>query len=212
MAKLKKGILGPISGKLGPVTGGTWKGIPYLRESTDPAKLKDRSAAQIANQEKFKFGNEWLVPFHPYISVGYMPLATVRTAISAAFSANYNSVISGTWPDLVFNYSKLLISKGNLPVLQNLEVALIADDRLEFTWQNIPHKHASYNDQLIVVAYSHELGVADGVIGSALRRDQQYTFKFTDILKGRALEIYVGLISMNRKKAADSVYLGRIEP
>lgn len=212
MAKLNKGILGPISGKLGPVTGGTWKGIPYLRESTDPAKLKDRSAAQIANQEKFKFGNEWLIPFHPYISVGYMPLATVRTAISAAFSANYNSVISGTWPDLVFNYSKLLISKGNLPALTNPEVALIADDQLEFTWQNIPNKYASYNDQLIVVVYSHELGVADGFIGSALRRDQQYTFKFTDILKGKALEIYVGLIAMNRKKAANSIYLGRIEP
>lgn|GEM_PF-2344017 len=54
MAKLKKGILGPISGKLGPVTGGTWKGIPYLRISPDPARTKDRSRAQLANQEKFK--------------------------------------------------------------------------------------------------------------------------------------------------------------
>jgi hypothetical protein len=30
MAKLKKGIFGPISGKLGPVVGGTWNGIPSL--------------------------------------------------------------------------------------------------------------------------------------------------------------------------------------
>lgn len=212
MAKLKKGILGPISGKLGPVTGGTWKGIPYLRENTDPAKLKDRSPAQIANQERFKFANEWLVPFHPFISVGYMPLATVRTAISAAFSANYNAVISGTWPDLVFNYNNLLISKGDLYGLTNPEVALVAADQLEFNWQNLPHKHALYNDQLIVVAYSHELGMADGSIGAAMRRDGHHIFKFNPVLMGKALEIYVGLISMNRKKAADSVYLGRIEP
>lgn len=212
MAKLKKGILGPISGKLGPVTGGTWKGIPYLRENTDPSKLKNRSAAQIANQEKFKFANEWMIPLHPFISVGYMPLATVRTAISAAFSANYNSVISGTWPNLVFDYSKLMISKGNLPGLLNPQVTLVANDQLEFKWQSLPHKYSLYNDQLIVVVYSHELGVADGFVGMAMRRDEQHTFKFLDILKGKALEIYVGLISMNRKKAANSIYLGRIEP
>jgi len=212
MAKLKKGIFGPISGKLGPVTGGTWNGIPYLRRSVDPAKMKGRSPAQLANQEKFKFGNEWMVPLHPFISVGYMPLATVRTAISAAFSHNYRAVITGTWPNLVFDYSKLSISKGNLPGLTNLQVVLTSGDELLFNWQNVNHKQALYNDQLIVVVYSHELGMADGLIGSALRRDEQCTFKFDENLKGKALEIYLGLISMNRKKASDSVYLGRIAP
>jgi|GEM_PF-2541347 len=28
MAKLKQGIFGPVSGKIGPVVGGSWKGIP----------------------------------------------------------------------------------------------------------------------------------------------------------------------------------------
>lgn len=139
-------------------------------------------------------------------------MATKRTAVSAAFSVNYKGVISGNWPELQFDYSKLSVSKGNLPGLSNVEVTLVADNELLFDWQNTPHKHALYNDQLIVVVYSHELGMADGFIGSALRRDEHCTFKFNDSLKGMALEIYVGLISMNRKKAANSIYLGRTEP
>ena len=46
MAKLKQGIFGPISGKLGNLVGSTWLGIPYLKKTTDPLlgglKVKDQ--------------------------------------------------------------------------------------------------------------------------------------------------------------------------
>lgn len=37
MAKLRQGILGGISGKVGSVVGGDWKGIPYIRTMVIPA-------------------------------------------------------------------------------------------------------------------------------------------------------------------------------
>lgn len=43
MAKLKFGILGPISGKIGQVVGSSWMGIPYLREA--PPKKKNHQTA-----------------------------------------------------------------------------------------------------------------------------------------------------------------------
>ncbi|MBB5439649.1 hypothetical protein HDC92_003345 [Pedobacter sp. AK017] len=38
MAKLKKAIFGPLSGKLGAIVGATWMGIPYIRQAlhSDP--------------------------------------------------------------------------------------------------------------------------------------------------------------------------------
>ena len=51
MAKLKFGILGPISGKIGTVVGSSWMDIPYLSEA--PPKKKNpapRTVAQIANE------------------------------------------------------------------------------------------------------------------------------------------------------------------
>jgi hypothetical protein len=42
MAKIKKGILGPLSGKLGPVIGGMWKTIAYIRIA--PSKKAKKQA------------------------------------------------------------------------------------------------------------------------------------------------------------------------
>jgi hypothetical protein len=51
MAKLKHGIFGPFSGKLGPVVGATWMGIPYVRQTPQkPETPLPRSEGQIANE------------------------------------------------------------------------------------------------------------------------------------------------------------------
>ena len=52
MAKMKKGILGAISGKIGPVIGGIWKGIPYLRQV--PKKKKQENKEPCSNRKQAK--------------------------------------------------------------------------------------------------------------------------------------------------------------
>jgi hypothetical protein len=213
MAKIKHGILGPLSGKLGPVIGGVWKGIPYLKMVPDePKEKKPRSAAQVANEQKFKFGNEWMIPFHPFMEVGFENQAVHRTAISAAFSANYNTIINGTWPDLSVDYSKLVISEGDLPRLLEPLVTLSSPGVVELKWKQSASLGATFDDQIMLVVYSSELGDADGCIGRAIRRDLKCSFEFNPKFIGKPLEIYVGVVSFNRKKIADSEYLGRIEP
>lgn len=87
MARLKHGVFGPVSGKLGSVVGGSWKGIPYLR-SVPKKKKKPAppSAAQIGNEQKMKFTNKALVPFQAYINIGFQHYAIEKTALSAAYS------------------------------------------------------------------------------------------------------------------------------
>ena len=89
MAKIKKGILGAVSGKIGPVIGGTWKGIPFIRPVPRTIK-KSNTPAQIESRQKPRFMNELLVPFHPHVSIGFMHHADQKTEISAAFSENYH--------------------------------------------------------------------------------------------------------------------------
>jgi len=211
MAKMKKGILGPISGKLGPVVGGVWKGIPYLREAPKKRKSAQRSQAQIENQQKMKFVNDVLVPFHPYITIGFQNLAKEKTAISAAFSANYHTAITGVYPNLGVNYSQLVLSAGNLPGLNSPQALLSAPDTLQLNWIPNQGNKSTYNDQLMLVLYAPELAIADGFIGVALRRDLQCSFKFDPRLVGTPLEVYVSITSFDRKKIADSIYLGRMD-
>lgn len=213
MAKMKRGILGPISGKLGPVVGGVWKGIAYLRGAPKKKrKSVPRSKAQIENEQKMKFVNEVLVPFHPFINIGFENMAIRKTAISAAFSTNYHTAITGVYPNLGVDYSQLILSKGRLPGLDSPLAFLSDPDTLQLSWLASESEKALYNDQLMLVVYAPGLGIADGFIGAALRRDLHYSFRLTPRLVGEPLEVYVSLTSFNRKKIANSIYLGRIEP
>lgn len=213
MAKLKHGIFGPLSGKLGPLVGATWMGIPYVREKAKKKENPDPpSPAQIANQEKLKFVNILLMPFHPYVTVGFQNLAIQKTAISAAFSVNFHRAITGVYPNLGVDYSKMMISKGDLPGLVNPQITLVEDNKLKIEWEDNHHFSVAYDDQLIVVIYSPDLHLADGFIGGVKRADMTVTFTFNELLIGQLLEAYIGLISLNRKKIADSVYMGRITP
>lgn len=213
MAKLTKGIFGPISGKLGPVVGASWKGIAYLREAPKVKKKKrSRTPAQIANEMKFKFVHQWLVPFYPYVTVGFSTQAKDKTELNAAFSANYHRAISGQYPNLTVDYSKVVISAGKLPPLNGPEISLTGADTLEISWQQNISSDASFDDQLMLVLYNPDTKKADGFIGGVKRAALRHSFTMESELVGRELEVYLSIISVDRKKISDSIYMGRIVP
>ncbi|TKC62501.1 hypothetical protein FBD94_09820 [Pedobacter hiemivivus] len=213
MAKLKYGIFGPISGKIGPIVGATWMGVPYIRKAPEIKAIPDpRSTKQIANEQKMKFTNILLAPFHHYMSIGFQNLAIRKTAISAAYSVNFHQAITGVHPDLGVDYSKMVMSVGVLPGIMDPVITLIAPDTIELTWQKNTNPKASHDDQLMLVLYCPELKIADGFSGGKQRALMHCRFQFNPHLKGKILEVYLGVTSFNRKKIANSIYLGRIEP
>ena len=208
MAKIKKGILGPLSGKLGPVIGGMWKTIAYLKTVSKGPKPK-RTLGQLATQEKMKFINHFLVPFHAYISVGMKNEAESQTEISAAFQANYHESILGTHPSLSIEYSKFIFSKGTLPMVTNMQAALV-DDTIQFTWESTSQPKAKYDDQLIIILYSRELKRTCGFIGGVNRSAKECAFKLNSAFMGRPIDVYASMTSLDRKRIANNVYLGRL--
>lgn len=207
MAKIKKGILGPLSGKLGPVIGGMWKTIAYIRIAPSRKAKSKRTAGQIATQEKMKFINNFLVPFHAYITVGMKNEAASQTEISAAFSANYHEAIRGTSPAFSVDYSKFIFSKGILPMVSNMAVTL-SNDSLQITWESQNEKIATYNDQLMLVIYASELNETDGFIGGVNRSAKKCTFQLNKAFKGKSIEVYMSMTSLDRKRIANNVHLG----
>jgi len=213
MARLSSGILGPIHGKLGSVVGAKWKQTAYLR--TMPVDRKDSKRAtvkQIACREKFKFVQEWLVPFYPYVTVGFRNYAKDKTEINSAFSKNYHLATMGVYPDLSIDYTKVILSRGHLPRLYAVQHQLVAPDMLSLTWQQNRNDDSSYDDQVMLVVYSRELKMVDGFIGGRSRTELKCDFRLNPKLVGRSLDVYVSVISLNGKKVADSEYLGRLAP
>lgn len=213
MAKQKHGIFGPVSGKLGPLSAGVWNGIPYYKLLPDPeAEKKPRSAAQLANEQRMVFMNNALVPFHAFINIGFQHMAVRKTALSAAYSRNYHQALMGEYPNFEIDYSKFMISTGVLPGLKNLTVSLAEPQKIALHWEGNTNPRARFNDQVMLVVYSPERHTVQGMAGGAIRRDLKFHMVLDNDLVGKVLEVYVSVTSFDRKKIADSVYLGRIEP
>lgn len=213
MARLSSGILGPIHGKLGSVVGAVWKKTAYVRTlAAENKEGRKASAKQIACREKFKFVQEWLVPFYPYVTVGFRNYAKDKTEINAAFSKNYREATLGVYPNLSIDYTKVVFSRGLLPRLYAVQHQLVAPDLLSLTWQQNHNDDSCYDDQLVLIVYNRELKLVDGFIGGCSRADLKCDFKLNPRLIGRPLDVYVSVISLNGKKVADSEYLGRLAP
>lgn len=215
MARLPKGILGPVSGKIGPVVGATCHGVAYVRSAPKKKKKKKKKAkspAQLANEVKFKFVNRWMVPFHPYILIGFQNLPVEKPAISTAFALNYQQAVVGSFPDFAIDFSKVVLSIGDLPGLDQPAIVLTAPGVLELTWQKSNSLQASFDDQVMLVLYSASLHVVDGFAGGVKRASGSCSYSFAEEMIGKTLEVFISVTSMDRKKIADSVYLGRITP
>lgn len=214
MARLPKGIFGPFSGKIGPVIGATWNGIPYIRAKAKKKKKKKvvKSLLKIANEAKFKFGNDWMVPFHPYIIVGFGNSPKGKPPISMAFSINYRDAVIGTYPDFEIDYSKVVLSIGDLPGLTRPAMVFTKPEMLELSWEQDSDPLTSFDDLVTLVLYSRDLALSDGFIGGVKRASGKCSYEFDTRLVGKELDVYVSVSSLDRKKMANSVYLGRVAP
>jgi hypothetical protein len=212
MAKIKEGILGALSGKLGPVVGAKWKGIPYLRTLPQKSKKGKCSQGQIATQEKMRFINKFLVPFHPYITIGMKNEAAAQTEVSAAFKANYHHAVTGIHPDLGVDYSKFIFSTGTLPMVDEMTVRLISSNVIEANWLNVGSGIQKYNDQMMLVYYCSELHKAGGIVGGVDRAAKRCTVELKAAFVGKPIEVFASITSFDRKLIANNIYLGRLDP
>jgi len=170
------------------------------------------SEAQVRSRAKFKFIGEWMVPFHPYFSVGLVFAGKYQAPIANAVQLNYHQAFSGESPNISVNYQNLIISKGPMAMVENPEVYWSGPDCLTLTWSPNEIRGTAYNDQLILVLYSPELHRTDGFIGNAIRINARCNFSPEPVMRGKLLHVYLSVVSLNRRRVADSKYLGILEP
>jgi hypothetical protein len=114
MGRIKKGILGGFSGKVGTVVGANWKSISYMRSL--PQKVKNpRTLPQLKQRSKFTLVVNLLRPMLPLLRVGWKQYAHGRqSAFNAATSYTLANAIIGEYPDYKIDPKKVMISRGTL--------------------------------------------------------------------------------------------------
>jgi hypothetical protein len=208
MARIAKGILGPVNGTVGTVIGSSWKGINYIKSQPGGRKAS-QSVAQIDHQLKFSVTMRFCQAFTALWPLTFKKYANEMSEFNAAFSYNYQNALTGLTPDYEIDYQKALISRGELPNAVAPSAAVTGTE-VFFTWtNNAGTGEAQATDNAVLVAYCKELGQAVFTTGSATRITGSGTLNVA-AFTGQAIETWIAFLSADGTLSSGSLFTGEL--
>jgi uncharacterized protein DUF6266 len=132
------------------------------------------------------------------------------SANNAAKSYQLLNALTGAYPDLTIDYSKVKLCKGDLPPAEQVEV-VVEDKGFRFTWEVAP-KMDFYNkrSQVMLLVFSPDLNKSFYTMSGARRLAGTDWLELPDYFSGLELETYISFTGDDRKRISDSVYAGRV--
>ena len=207
MAKIPLGINGPIVGTVGTVVGSSWKGEPHIKAKYKKRK-KDVTQKELGNRSKFGEGQRWLQPVTGFLRTGFRGYTKRIEGFSAAKSYLSKNAWEGTGADMRISPALMKVSVGKLPLSNDLAVEKTGEG-LRFTWSTEEVPGGSRFDQVMMLAYDIEHGIALYITTGQLRSSGSDTLPIPTI-QGVTYHIYMAFNGFDRTTQSDSVYMGTI--
>lgn len=210
MGRIKKGILGGFSGKVGAVVGASWRGIDYMRGLPKKSD-KPPTIAQLAQQNKMALLRGFLIGLGDIIEPCFQNIEKY-SPMNEALSYNLLNSITGTYPNQRIDFKQLLFSKGELMGAWIPKVASIESNAVDFTWENGNFTPmCAADDQVTLVVYDPIKKKICKLTNAAVRADRRARILVPSNFKGHKLHCYISFYSETRKLAAVNAYLGQVE-
>ncbi|MEX2344759.1 MAG: DUF6266 family protein [Balneolaceae bacterium] len=208
MAKLNSGILGGISGTVGNVVGGRWRGIDYIRSK--PASVKNpNTEAQQEQRMRFRLTMSLLKKIRPYVSAGFQNGNRQQTAMNAAMSVNVREAIGGTFPNLEIDPSKLVVSVGDLAGSAQAELDVSVAETATVTWLNEAGTgNASDDDAVMALLYNKEKDDVIYKLHGASREDETLSITIPSSWSGDTVAGYITFRSETDRNVSNGIFLG----
>ncbi len=208
MGKISQGILGGLSGKVGNVIGGSWKGIDYIR--IKPSSVANpRTEGQVNQRNKFSATLEFLQPNIEFVRIGYKAFATKKTEFNAAMSYVLNNAVGGVAPDFTVDYSNALLSRGILSGVLNPMVNYENPGVVSFSWgDNSAEGNAGATDKAMVLVYNPDKKESAYILDGATRTAGMQAVNLPGTYSGDTIEMFMAFVSADGKQVSNSVYLG----
>jgi len=208
MGKIAQGILGGLSGKVGNIIGGSWKGIDYIR--IKPSSVANpRTEGQVNQRNKFTVTLEFIQAVKPFIKEGYKKLAVKKTEFNAGMSYVLNNAITGTSPNFIVDYPNALVSRGGLSRPLNPTTDLSTAGEVTFGWSdNSDEGRAKPTDKAMLLVYNPSKKESISILEGADRSVGSETVVIPNTYAGDTVELFMAFISANGRKLSNSVYLG----
>ena len=210
MGKIKQGILGGFSGKVGTVIGSFWKGKAFMRgltQSFHDAKTQE----QLEQRAKFSLMAKFVSAIQGAAKIGFKDSENGTTAQNEAFAYNIQNAVTGSYPSYAVDYPNVAMSMGALPNVENPTATDDGSGHVEFTWNNnAGDSGAVANDEVFVVVYNHDKQKAISILAAAKRADQTYTFTTPTAWSSDTAHVYIAVKSDKDTTTSKSEYLGSV--
>jgi hypothetical protein len=207
MGTIEKGFMGGFKGKLGTAVGATWKGLNVIRSRPPRKRTGEPSDSQLEAQAIFALLSNFLRPLADLFDRTYKKSAVGMSGVNKAFSENKRA-FTGTFPDLTIDYPKVVLGRGSLQNLQAPAATSAVTGRLQFTWTDNSGKNKALSSDLVfVAAYSPDLDEWEFHQDAAPRNAGSFVLD-VPAFAGKPVQTYMGVMSADKKKIADSQYTG----
>jgi hypothetical protein len=208
MGKIAQGILGGLSGKVGNIIGGSWKGIDYIR--IKPSSVANpRTEGQVNQRNKFSATLEYLQPNKAFLKIGYKSFATKKTEFNAAMSYVLNNAIDGIAPNFTVDYSLALLSRGSLSTAFNPTTDLTTAGQVSFDWDdNSAEGNANATDKAMLLVYNPSKKESISILDGADRTVGSQVVTIPNTYAGDTVELFIAFVSADGTQVSNSVYLG----
>jgi len=208
MARLINGINGPFIGKIGSVIGSSRNGNPYIK-GPHKKRTKKVSQKELANRHKFSMAQAWLGPIVDFVRHGFKSNGLTTRSFITAKSYFLNHAMEGTSPDWTINPALVKVATGELALPEDIKVEHTSDNLLRFSWNRAAVRSTHPEDQVMLLAYDTNRGVAFSTVTGQFRKIGE-DFLQIEKAKGLTYHIYLAFSAADRSTQSDSVYLGEI--
>jgi len=210
MGKIKQGILGGFSGKVGTVVGSSWKGIAVMRGIALHV-ANPKSDKQLVVREDMIVLQKFLCSMTSFIRIGWKNFAIKMSQMNAAFSYNHANALQGTYPNIAIDYPNALVSRGQLPGVLNGTAASTVAATIAFTWlDNSDEAGASDTDKTLICIFSPAKNQAVTAIGLATRLSNSQAVTVPSSFSGDLVHCYIAYETEDGTVQSNSSYAGAV--
>lgn len=206
MGTIQKGILGGVSGKVGPVVGCRWKSKFYLRAQAARTS-NPRTPEQQTQRGKFATAFAFLQGVKPFIRIGYRECAQEKSAFNAAMSYLLKKAVAVGEAGAEIDFRRVLVSIGCLmPALEG-EVT-VSSGQAQFVWtDNSGLGNAEETDTAMLLVYNLQRKEAVYTTQGALRRDGCATLPLPQNWEQEPLAAYLSFCDAEGEGMSNSLFL-----
>ena len=207
MGRLKNGIHGGVSGKVGDVILSSWKGIEYVRSR--PAKYHDaKTKEQVKQRSRFSIIMDFLRTITPFLRIGFQSHTDDRmTAFNAAMSYNMKYAVKVEHREVVLDYRNARVSVGPLSTASGAHVEIV-EDELQISWEANPSRDARHDDIAMALVYNPVKCKAVYDLNAAKRANMKAILPLQSNWKADAIEVYLAFKTADGSEVSDSVHMG----